>query len=268
MKRIWTWLLLIALLAWPAVALADGGPLLVPDGQTTEVVVAWGRPVEVAGVVTDQVIVIQGDVLLRSTARVHDRVIAIGGKVTMEPGAQVRKGVFALDLSSPTLNGLLLGLVGFGAIETLRLLGAAALLVVAVLVNLAFRRRLQPWLNEHPGALWRGFLAGAIAALGMGGAALLAGVTVWGWPIAAILGLVGFLGTCFGLGLISLRLGTYLGTLWGRGEGLTDWLRAAVGAVALAVLTWVPLLGWLAAAMVIITALGAAVLYGMAPRKG
>lgn len=268
----------------PRPALAEGGsgvppvgttiarldqPLVVPVGQTADALLLWGHDADIAGTVTDEVVVVQGDVTLRSTARIRDRVIAIGGRVNLEPGAQVGGGVLALDLGSATLNGLLLGLVGFGAAELVKLLVAAVLVVWSSAVSLAFGRRLKGWLNGHSQPLWRGFLAGLVVATGLGGAAALTALTVWGLPLALILMLIAMVGALFGTGIVALQVGKALtGTgAWPGREDAPAWLQATAGGTVLALLISFPVLGLGVAAALTITALGCSALYLLSPRQ-
>lgn len=242
-------------------------PVVVPAGQRTDAVVTWGRPVDIAGTVTDEVLVVWGDVTVRSTAVVQDRVIAIGGRVTTETGAEVRGGTFAVNFSSDTLNGLFLGLLGFGALEVAELLAIAGLVVWSVLVSLAFGRQLSEWLERHPLLVWRGFLAGAVAAVGLVGTAVLIGLTVWGLPLSLLLVVIGGLGVAFGFAVLSLHAGASLVRIWPGEDEPPVWLRTALGAAALGLLASFPLLGVLIALVGAVTALGTAALFVLAPRS-
>lgn len=263
----------------PTVAAASGGgallgaaagrgeALLIPVGQRTDTVVSWGRPVEIAGAVSDEVVVVSGDVTVRPTARVGGRIIVVGGRVNLDRGSRVSDGVFAVDLGTATLDGLLLGLLGFGAVEGLRLVAAAALVVVALLINLAFGYRLQDWLDRHPKALWRGTVAGFVTAVGVGGTAVLAVLTFWGLPLAALLLLVAAVATLFGLGMVSLHVGTVIAQAWRQGTDLPAWRRAVSGGTALALVTSFPVIGWVAAGVLMAAALGSTILFIVAPAR-
>jgi hypothetical protein len=184
--------LLVSLLAW---ALAHAAPsdrpsrigVVVGADQTVEEVIAFGVSVEVAGTVTETVIVIGGDVRLAETARIGDDIFVVGGTLEQDPGAQVAG---AVTVVSPSLVQALATAGGHGGAVLGVLLLARTILCLVVgatawqLAPTDLSARQGERLIARPvrviglGLLWATLL---------GTAALVASLTLIGLPLGLLL---------------------------------------------------------------------------------
>ena len=171
----------------PALAAASYGEnVTVPAGQRVNNLVVFGGSAEVAGEVREEVIVVLGDLSLKSTARVGEGVTVLGGRIVQEPGAVVGKDIYHLDLGTATLNGLLLGALAWVGLEGARAAVFATLIAAVVAFNLLFERAMERAATRAAVDFRRSVLLG-IAGTGAGltGAGLLA-LTFVGLPVALL----------------------------------------------------------------------------------
>ncbi len=70
-------------------------PIIIPKQENVDTVIAFQHPVIVEGVVTNSIIAVGGNILLRKGSY-SAFVLSIGGTVKQEPGSIVTEGVFAI----------------------------------------------------------------------------------------------------------------------------------------------------------------------------
>jgi len=237
-------LMLGALLAMPRVAVAQARVSLLQD-------------VTVQGPVSGDVVVVGGDVLLRSDARVSGHVISVFGEVSSETGAQVDGQVVAVA----SLSGLSLHPVENGSWRTGAGFRGLAIGLWLLIVNLGLL--LVPGMGRvaaHHPALVSGsaLLLGGMVAVTVF-AALLAALGLGPMAPAAVLAivLVGFVLKALGLAALTARLGTCC--LPGAAE-LPLTVRASLVLALLLFVRLIPLVGGAVWTLVSVAALGGGVL--------
>ncbi|HEX3011575.1 MAG TPA: hypothetical protein VHQ70_05970 [Syntrophomonadaceae bacterium] len=231
---------------------------VVHEGQKTNNVYLLGEDGIIAGTVKDEVVVINGNLTLTSTANVKDRVFIIGGKLIREPGAKIGKGIFHLNLGHDNLNSLLLGLGAFIAIE----LGKLFLTVLIIFASLAALFLVRNRINRARSALQRHFtktgLLGLLAATGSGLIIMALMITIWGIPAAVILACAILIVLNIGVGALSLIVGAFL--LKNYPWGQEPYIQVLIGSLFIAALLNFPVLGMLWGGLIFIFALGASAL--------
>jgi hypothetical protein len=238
-------LVLATIVGYPNVSYAAVGHIIrdsattVARDQEVEDVVLIGNDADISGTVTDAVIVINGNVHLRSTARTG-LVIDIGGTFTKDPGAKVEEE-FTLSFNNAFKNTIAAG----GAITFLywacRLAMSVGMVVFPVLIVLLLNKRLQtPATFAEQSARQAGFI-GFLASIGLLFIAGVFGLTIVGLPVTAVI-LIGY-GIASLLGMSSVSI--WIGRLAGRMEADNSplWKQSLMGAIVIMAFSNIPLIG-------------------------
>jgi len=230
--------------------------MLVPAGERVENVFLFGRNGYIAGEVTDEVVVINGNLTLTPSARIRDRVIVIGGHLNRETGAQVGKGILNIDAGRAGTNTLFAALLGVVLLTTAKFMLGLAAIIICMLAGTFLpgpsRRAAGMMQRETLKTLLLGLL-GALALLSFGTALMisrrgipLALVII---PAAAVLLIPGMTG-----------LALLCGDVINRGTGgrlRSPTILAGIGSLPLVALMTFPLAGPIATVPVVLLALGA-----------
>jgi hypothetical protein len=235
-------------------------------------VVVMGGSLDVAGKVLGNVVVMGGDVRLRSTAEIDGQVQTLGGNLTQDDGAQVKGGVgqgFSIGNSGPSrpvVNGFLSpisALVAFYRTVARTFLGSLGLGLLALLVVLfwpAQTARVRAAVSNAPG---QSGALGLLTVVAVPVLMLVATITVCLIPVAFIAGLVLTGALVFGwiaLGdLVGQRLAGTL-KLVNLSPAVAAGLGTALLSLVVAVISWVPCIGWLAPVLLAAIGLGAVTL--------
>lgn len=213
---------------------------IAPD-ESFEDVVVIGHNATVGGRVNEILIVVSGNLHLRSSANVGT-VIDLGGSVERDRGARVH-ALYSISLHSPFWGGALFG-------STLALLFWAgmlavdvALVVLSLLITFALRRQLHRALAEVERSVRRVGLVGVFTTLGVLAVAAVLTVTIVGLPIVGLLlllyvvtGVVGFTIMTQWLGKLALRHAPI---------DRPPWLRSLIGSVLVLAFASIPYVGLL-----------------------
>lgn len=226
----------------------------VPAGAVVKNVVVMGANAVIAGTVTDEVVVINGDVTLLPTAVVHDRVVVIGGDIYAAEGASFGKGLVRIGPQFVGAGGLAVAGVALLLWWLVKIALLAALVLMPPLVvwlwpgGAAEMSRLV----EHSWSrcLAAGLLGGLAALVVM----LLLLITILGIPLALTVGLAALLAAAAGMGGVSLAVGRRLP--FSPPPEKPAVYTALYGAVLLALAASVPLAGFLVIAVSLVLALG------------
>lgn len=241
-------LLLVFLISWPAQAQASemltrlgGNPAVVGQGQRVDTVVAIDTDAQIAGVVKDVVLVINGNVTLAASARV-DLVIDLGGHVANFSSEKVRSGVIEVSPTPELIQDLMLGALLLLGTWIARIV--ASLLGVLLLTGLGYAihkhlDRASGFLANAPGRLFAIGVAGGLVSFAL---VVLLSVTIIGIPVAVLVLFLTALAAFLGI----LPLLDYLGREFLNAKvqdypPITRWLILAGLFVAL---VNVPLLGF------------------------
>jgi hypothetical protein len=258
-RKIWLLLLLLLFLSFfPGNVWAEQGltnkTMIIFENQKVDNVFLYGKDGIISGEVTDEVVVINGNLTLTNTARIKDRIFLLGGELTQEPGAQVGKGIFHISLANENLNSLLLGVGAFIFIELMKLFLALFILSASLISAFLFKTRV----NQTKVILQKSFiktgLLGLLATLGLGLILVALTVTIIGIPIAVLLGIMLIFLLPIGLGALSLIVGELLltGIAWGN----KSFYQVLTGSLFIAALLNFPLLGVFWGIVIFVLALG------------
>lgn len=230
----------------------------VPAGTVVKNVVVMGANAVIAGTVTDEVVVINGDVTLLPTAVVHDRVVVIGGNIRAAEGASYGKGLVRIGPEFVGAGGLAVAGVAMLLWWLLKILVLAVLVVVPVLVAWLWRAGTEDMsrLIEH--GLARCLTAGVLGGLIVMAVTLLLFLSIIGIPLAIVVSLIAFLASAAGMGGVSLAVGRRLPLPPPTKNPVA--YTTLYGAILLALTASVPLAGFLVIAAALTVALGAFIL--------
>lgn len=228
----------------------------VKQNQWVENFFLYGKDGIISGEVSDDVIVINGNLTLTATAKVKD-VFVIGGEINQEPGAKIRKGIYNINLGLEHLNTWLSYLVLFFTLEAVKFVLSIFILLVCFLAMLTVRRKVVQAKDSIRERLVSTGLLGLstfIALLLLTAASLFAG---WGIPVAIALGVLTIILAAVGLAGLSLIFGELLSASfsWGKSEIAQSFF----GLLLIVTLINFPLAGLLWGFLVLLLGLGGAV---------
>jgi len=234
-----------------------GNPVVVPEGQIIENVLAVDSDARIGGTVSDIVLVINGDTYLGPKSQV-DLVINLGGSVYNSSQKPAGKGIFEFNFSLKLMNNFMLAGAMVAGFWFLRLIGSLLGIILLSCFGFLVRSYLSPYLRQSEelmtSSVARLFGIGTAGTLVFLALISLLSLSVIGIPLAIIILMVYVIAVIFGL----IPIMDYLGMKWlspniASFPVLTSLLVEAVLFVALVNL---PLLGYLVIAGSVILGLG------------
>lgn len=259
-KYIWQLCVMVALLLLPCQSVAEAHTWTLPSFANHRNVVQWqdttvpvgssvhnliviGGNAVIDGVVTDNIVVVNGDVTLGEGAYVKDRVFVFGGHMTMHSGAEVGNGIIHLGEDVTTLISIpLAGLLAL-FMDFVRLVGFVILVVLPALLSRlsgnaceSLRRITDAYFvkNIVYGLLWSLVLVGGEVALAMTGI---------GTPIALLLMALHGIACIVGIVGVAGAIGHHIVTAMVDGALVSRTKMYAYGGFALALVTAIPVVG-------------------------
>lgn len=259
-RKVCFFLVLVVLLSCFSVNAWAAEPILnqnkvVNEGQKVENVFLYSEDGIISGEVTDEVVVINGDLTLTKTARINDRVFLVGGKLTQEPGAVVGRGIYHINLANEKLNSLLLGVGAFALIELAKLFLGLLIFLASLASLFVLKTRVNRAKALLQTSMIKTGLLGLFATIGLGLVFTALTVTIWGIPVAILLGLVLLILLPVGLGALSAMLGGLLLKSFAWGE--KPFYQVLIGSLFIVTLLNFPVFGILWGALLLIFAIGA-----------
>ncbi|MDA8333857.1 MAG: hypothetical protein M0Z41_02525 [Peptococcaceae bacterium] len=236
-------------------AQAPSGVLVYP-GERMRNLLLFNQGGKIAGEVTDEVLVINGDITLTPTARIGDRVIIIGGRLKQEPGSVIGKGIFDVGAGSATVNLLFAALTGIVLSAIVKFavsVAAILLLLLAASFWPGLSRRSAGLIQRHPLKTSLLGILGTVALLSLSAALLL---SRWGIPLALIFLLAGALLILPGAAGLALLVGDVING--GTGNRIhSPLILAALGSLPLVSLLNFPIMGFLWVLLLVAAGFGA-----------
>ena len=259
-KYIWQLCVMVALLLLPWQLVAEAHTWTLPSFANHRNVVQWqnttvpvgssvhnliviGGNAVIDGVVTDNIVVVNGDVTLGEGAYVKDRVFVFGGHMTMHSGAEVGNGIIHLGEDVTTLISIpLAGLLAL-FMDFVRLVGFVIFVVLPALLSRlsgnaceSLRRITDVYFvkNIVYGLLWSLVLVGGEVALAMTGI---------GIPIALLLMALHGIACIVGIVGVAGAIGHHIVTAMVDGALVSRTKMYAYGGFALALVTAIPVVG-------------------------
>ncbi|KXG42544.1 hypothetical protein TEPIDINF_002808 [Tepidibacillus infernus] len=214
---------------------------VIPKGQTVENVFVLGGDATISGTVKDAVVIVNGDLNIKGSARIEGLVLVIGGEINQEQGAHISEHVLNLSFNSMTANSFLLGGALLLGIWFLRLITSLLLIILSTATVAIAKERLQPFkemIIENPLRLVTVGIVTSLLFLALSG---LLSITIVGIPIVLVLLVVLFIFLLITFSSISLIIGEWLPGSINRAR----WMIALGGAILVTAGINLPLLGWL-----------------------
>ncbi|WCK53576.1 hypothetical protein PP175_19905 [Aneurinibacillus sp. Ricciae_BoGa-3] len=161
--------------------------MIVPAGQQVENVVVAGGDVEIRGTVRDMVLVLNGNLTIKKTARVNGAVFVFGGLISQEPGASLTDNVVNVSLDTPTQSNLFAAgaaLVGYWFVK---LAVSLILIIVSLFIAIVARDRMMVFTDHIQRSFRQLILIGMAVTLLLGSLVVLLSLTVIGIPVALVI---------------------------------------------------------------------------------
>ncbi|UJF35653.1 hypothetical protein [Paenibacillus hexagrammi] len=249
-------LLVCFLLLLPTHAMAKGifdhQNTIVPENQSVDDVIVIGGDATILGTVTDGVIVFNGDVNLKSSAKVNGFVFVIGGNVRAEQGAVVTDEIIDFSFDTATKNSLLIG-GGIVVGTWLSQLAVSILLVMlSVLIVFVSKSRMNSFVDRArraPGSL---LSIGFFSSLILIALSVLLFIMIIGIPLAVMILIFIVFAFIYGFAVLSMVVGSYIRL----SHASPDWLVALTGSAVLVSFMNIPLIGALLFFLIMVYSIG------------
>ncbi|MCZ8515080.1 hypothetical protein O9H85_22185 [Paenibacillus filicis] len=211
----------------------------VPQNQAVDDVVVVGGDATIWGTVNDAVIVVNGNVNLKASAKINGFVVVIGGNVRQEPGAVITGEIIRFSFDNATKNSLLVGGGLVAGTWLLQLAMTIGLIILPVLIVFLSKHHINPFVDRARQAPGHLMYIGFFSILIIFALTVLLIVTIIGIPIAILLLVLAAASFIYGLAAVSLLVGERMKGMIGR----PNWIVSLAGSVVLISFMNVPLLG-------------------------
>ncbi|GIP37111.1 hypothetical protein J31TS4_03910 [Paenibacillus sp. J31TS4] len=213
----------------------------VPADQTLDDLVVLGGDATIHGTVNDSVVVLNGNLKLTATARIHGVMLVVGGTVEQEEGAAVSNAILNVSFDSATRNSLLLGSGLVLGTWLVQLAGSVLLVLLTTGIVYFSKEKLQSIVDRSRRSPGYVLLVGCLSGLILLAVTILLFVTVIGIPVALIMSML--LAAAFLVSFAALSM--MIGEGWNGMLGRPRWMAALAGAVLLVSLLNIPFVGGL-----------------------
>lgn len=230
----------------PAVFAASHGKRVVsqqetsiPKGTIVEDAVVLGHDVNVAGTVSEILVVVNGNVHLAPSAKAGI-VVDIGGTVTQDIGAS-SEGMYQFSLGSHFWNGVLFGASGAFFVWIGMLAVSIIGILVSVLLSFVLRTRNKIPLATLERSIRRTGLIGLFVTIATAAVCAVFAMIDIGIPLSILFFFIYILAGILGLSVMALWLGKLI--LRGKGVDKPDWFQNLIGASTIMVSANIPVIG-------------------------
>ncbi|HML35185.1 hypothetical protein [Sporomusa sphaeroides] len=256
----------IAMPLQPAIAANGPSDAPVPDvigfknvvishDAVVEHVVVIGGDVTIAGTVSDEVVVINGNLILEPTAQLEKRAFVLGGRFTEEAGAVVKKGIVNLEASSSNITGILLAALLVFLWGFVQLAATFALLIILPALSWGFRSHCRQLALVCQSACGKAVALGLLSGLAFLLLESLLMISIVGMPLALFIGIFILLTAIFGASGVCLAIGGRLAAKTGEFDK-PAWLQTLYGTIVVALIANIPFLGPLFLAFILLLGVG------------
>ncbi|WP_132746261.1 hypothetical protein [Scopulibacillus darangshiensis] len=212
---------------------------VIQKNQTVDNVVTFGNNAVINGTVRDAVIVINGDLSIKSTAKIKGLVLVIGGKIDQQKGASINDEVYALSFNNGKGNSFLIaGLFWLGS-WTVSLALSILFVILSFLAGLLLRNRLTVFVRPIRHSFGKLVIVGAITSVLLTAVNLLLSITIIGIPVAIALFFVPLIFFFIGSAAVSKIIGKQIAS----GDETPLWATLLYGAAILVAGINVPFFG-------------------------
>lgn len=253
-------ILMFALPVWAMAPLTGGnivnfGDTEVPVGATAKNVLVIGGHAIIAGTISDEVMVINGNLTLLPSASVRDHAIVLGGNLLTEEGSQIGKGVFRIGGDFAFANTLMAAGVVTAGFWIVNAAVTAILLIWPGIMAWVWRSGVEDVSAIIRGNLVRTVAVGGLGIMTMFVLIVMLAISIVGISAAVVVMLLGVSVFATGIGGMCHALGNYL-PLLPEQDKIGSVRVTFVGAVMTALLYNVPALGFLALFIMAAAAVG------------
>ena len=230
-----------------------GGDIVV-DGRVKKSVIAIGGSITVSGEVGEAVVGVGSRILIKASAKIEGDVVALGGSLEKEPGCAIRGDTVYFRASELTeklfgkgFAGGIFSLAFVPIVIIFKLIGVFLWLLAGLVLAALFPRQLVLASGEVRRSFWpvfgTGFLAVVIFTALVIFAALLSLILI-GIPILIVLILAGLIFKIFGRVVVFYFFGESILRAF-NAKRIAVLGAVLVGLVAVSILDFIPLLGFL-----------------------
>lgn len=215
----------------------------VPVGSSVHNLIVIGGNAVVDGVVTDNIVVVNGDVTLGEGAYVKDRVFVFGGHMTMHSGAEVGNGIIHLGEDVTTLISIPLAGILALLMDFVRLLGFVILVVLPALLSRLSGNACESLRLITDAYFVKNILYGLLWSLVLVGGEVALAMTGIGIPIALLLMALHGIACIVGVVGVAGAIGHYIVSAMVDGALVSRTKMYVYGGFALALVTAIPVVG-------------------------
>jgi hypothetical protein len=227
------------------------------ENQAVDDVVVVGGDVTIHGTVNDSVIVLNGNLDLKATAKINGLIVVIGGSVQQEHGAVIPAKMINISFDNATKNSLLFG----GGLMIGSWLLQLTVSVVFVLISVAIvyfsKMRLTLYVERVRKDTGHLVYIGFFSSLILLALTILLFVTVIGIPFGLLLLFIVVLAFLLGFAVLSLLIGEQIRGIHGR----PSWFVTLWGSIFLTSFMNVPFIGGLLCIGVVLFSIGMTTLW-------
>lgn len=225
---------------------------IVPENQTVDDVVVAGGDATILGTVNHSVIVFNGNLDLKTSAKINGFIFVLGGNIQQEHGAVVTDEIINFSFDNATTSSLWIGgglVVGTWLLQ----LAVSVLLVILPVVTVFLsKRRLHPFAERARQAPGRFMYVGFFSSLILIAVSTLLLITIIGIPITLFILVLVVLAFVAGLSVLSILVGERIRGIWDQ----ADWLIALTGSIVLVSLMNIPFIGELLFLGIVVFSIG------------
>lgn len=233
----------------------DFKDVFIPPDAFVDHVVVIGANVTIAGDVSDEVVVINGNLTLLPTAQLEKRAFVLGGRFTEEAGAVVKRGIVNLEAASTNITSILLAALLVFLWGFVQLTVAFTLVVILPALSWGFRSRCSQLALVCQSACGKAVVLGLLSGLAFLLLESLLIVSVIGMPLALFMGLFFLLTAVFGASGVCLAIGGRLAAKTGEFDK-PAWLQTLYGTIVVALVANIPFLGTLFLTFILLLGVG------------
>ena len=227
----------------------------IPPGAVAEHVVVIGANVTIGGNVSDEVVVINGNLTLLPTAQLEKRVFVLGGRFIEANGSVVKKGIVNLEASSNNITSILLAILLILLWGFVQLTITFTLLILLPALSWGFHSHCQRLKLVCQSSCGKAVVLGLLSGLAFLLLESLLMVSVIGLPLALFVGFFFLLTAIFGASGVCLAIGGRLAAKAGEFDR-PPWVKTLYGTAFVSLITNIPFIGPLFLAFILLLGMG------------
>ncbi len=248
---------------------ASGGNILkhhyteIEQDQSVENVVVFGNDVQVSGIVHEAVIVVNGNLTIKNTARIDGLIIVINGDINQESGAKITDNILNISFTKEILNSLIIGLSIYLGSSLFKFVVSILLILLVLITVVLAKERLTSLEVLVQNATKRVLLIGMVSSIILLSLMILLSIIIIGLPIVLILLIMTAITLIIGMATFSRIIGQYI---FPAGDKKL-WQIALIGALAIIAAINFPIFGMLILIVLTWLSLGMTILWLFEKRK-